>query len=267
MADVETPQRLAHQRTRLLVRFRQWMETPLLVLGFVWLVLLVIEFTRGLHPLLQTLSTVIWVTFILAFLVELALAPRKLAYLRSQWLTILSLLLPALRIFRVARVVRALRFARAARGTRLLRTVTSLNRGMRALGNTMEKRGLGYVIALTIIVAIAGAAGMLALERGAEGGLRDYASALWFTIMLLVTFGSDYWPHTPEGRVLCILLSMYAIGVFGYLTAALASFFVDRDREEREEEEEAEEATQLAALEALRVEIAGLREQLRKARR
>jgi voltage-gated potassium channel len=267
MTDVESPQRLAHQRTRLLVQFRHWMETPLLVLGFVWLVLLVLELTRGLHPMLQTMSTVIWGTFILAFVIELALAPRKLAYLRSQWLTILSLLLPALRIFRVARVVRALRLARAARGTRLLRVVTGLNRGMRALGNTMERRGLGYVVALTIIVVVAGAAGMLALEREATGGLRNYASALWFTIMLLATMGSDYWPRTPEGRVLCVLLSLYAIGVFGYITAALASFFVDRDREEREEEKEMTEGTHhAAALEALRLEIAALREQLRTAR-
>ena len=264
MNDAETPQRLATQRARLLVRFRQWMETPLLVLGFVWLILLVLELTRGLHPMLETLNTAIWAMFIVAFLVELALAPRKLVYLRSQWLTVLSLLLPALRVFRIARVVRALRFARAARGTRLLRVVTGLNRGMRALGNTMERRGLGYVIALTILVAVAGAAGMLALERGAEGGLRDYASALYFTIMLLATMGSDYWPRTPEGRVLCILLSMYAIGVFGYLTAALASFFVDRDRQEREEEGEDPE---VAALAALRVEIASLREELRVAGR
>lgn len=41
---------------------------------------------------------------------------------------------------------------------------------------------------------------------------------------------------------------------------------MDRDREEWEEEEEAEEAAQRAALEALRLEIAGLREQLRTAR-
>jgi voltage-gated potassium channel len=264
MNDVETPQRLDTQRARLLVRFRQWMETPLLVLGFVWLVLLVIELTRGLHPMMQTLSTGIWIIFIIAFLVELALAPRKLPYLRSQWLTILSLLLPALRVFRIARIIRALRLARAARGTSLLRVVTGLNRGMRALGNSMERRGLGYVVALTVLVVVAGSAGMLALERDAAGGLRDYPSALYFTIMLLATMGSDYWPRTPEGRMLCLLMSMYAIGVFGYLTAALASFFVDRDRQEHEEEVE---DPRVVALNALRVEIATVRDELRAAGR
>jgi voltage-gated potassium channel len=207
--------------------------------------------------MLESLSATIWIIFIVAFLVELALAPRKLAYVRSQWLTVLSLALPALRVLRVARTLRVLRAARAVRGARLLRVVTGLNRGMRALGRSMGRRGFGYVSALTVIVIVAGAAGMLALERDASGGLPDYASALWFTIMLLTTIGSEYWPRTPEGRLLCLLLSLYAIGVFGYITAALASFFVDRDREERSPDLASEDTVQ-----ALRMEIVALRQEL-----
>ena len=259
--DPTTP-RLARERARLLIRFRQWMEMPLLVLGFVWLVLLVVDLTRGLHPMLAALSTIIWIVFIVAFLIELVLAPRKLAYLRSQWLTVLSLALPALRVLRVARALRMLRAARAVRGARLLRVITGLNRGMRALGTSMGRRGLGYVLALTVIVIVGGAAGMLALERDAAGGLPDYASALWFTIMLLTTIGSEYWPRTPEGRLLCLLLSLYAIGIFGYITAALASFFVDRDREEHAPRD----ARGRDAVEALRVEIVALREELQTRR-
>jgi len=259
--DITTP-RLARERARLLIRFRQWMDVPLLVLGFVWLVLLVLELTRGLHPMLEALSTTIWVIFVLEFLIELVLAPRKLAYLRSQWLTVLSLALPALRVLRIARTLRVLRAARAVRGARLLRVVSGLNRGMRALGASMGRRGLGYVMALTMLVIVAGAAGMLALEREAIGGLPDYASALWFTIMLLTTIGSEYWPRTPEGRLLCLLLSLYAIGVFGYITAALASFFVDRDREERSPRETGGHDE----LEALRIEIVALRQELQARR-
>jgi voltage-gated potassium channel len=250
---------LARERTRLLVRFRQLMELPLLVLGFVWLVLLIIDLTRGLHPMLEALSTTIWVVFIIQLIIEFVLAPRKLRYLRSQWLTILSLALPALRVLRVAR---ALRVVRVARGTRLLRVVGGLNRGMGALGASMGRKGVGYVMALTLIVLVAGAAGMLGLERDAAGGLPDYASALWFTLMLLTTIGSEYWPKTPEGRLLCLLLSLYAIAILGYITAALASFFVDRDRERPT----AQDASARDAVEALRTEIAALRQELRTER-
>ena len=48
--------------------------------------------------------------------------------------------------------------------------------------------------------------------------------------MLLTTMGSDYWPRTPEGRLLCLLLAIYAFTVFGYVTAAIAAYFVDRDK-------------------------------------
>ena len=51
--------------------------------------------------------------------------------------------------------------------------------------------------------------------------------------MLLTTMGSDYWPRTPEGRLLCVLLAVYAFAVFGYVTAAIAAYFVGKDRDAR----------------------------------
>ena len=50
--------------------------------------------------------------------------------------------------------------------------------------------------------------------------------------MLLTTRGSDYWPRTGEGRLLCLLIAVYAFAVFGYVTAAIAAYFVGRDKDE-----------------------------------
>ena len=76
-----------------------------------------------------------------------------------------------------------------------------------------------------------GAAGMLAFEPAGEvpGGFTGYADALWWTGMLLTSLGSEFWPRTLEGRLLCLLLSLYGFAVFGYITASFASFFVGRD--------------------------------------
>ncbi len=49
--------------------------------------------------------------------------------------------------------------------------------------------------------------------------------------MIMTTIGSDYWPKTTEGRVLTFLLSVYAFAIFGYITAALASLLVGKDKE------------------------------------
>jgi voltage-gated potassium channel len=174
-------------------------------------------------------------------------------------LTLIALVVPALRVFRIFRVVRVLRAARAVRGIRLLRVVSSLNRGMRALGATMQRRGAAYIVALTLIVTFAGAAGMYAFENEvADSPLKSYGAALWWTAMTMTTMGSDYFPTTAEGRVLCLLLAVYAFAVFGYVTATLATFFVGRDAESDEGELAGTEA-----IKSLQAEVAALRAELR----
>ena len=251
---------LETERGELLERIAEWFELPMIVLGFVWLVLVGIELLWerfwSQNPFLGTLSTAIWVTFVFNFTVELILAPRKIAYFRSHWLTALSLIVPALRVFRIFRVMRVLR---AARGMRLVRVVGSVNRGMRALGASMGRRGFGYVVALTVIVTFSGAAGMYAFENDRPGAFRSYGEALWWTAMIMTTMGSAHWPESPEGRVLCVILALYAFAVFGYVTATLATYFVGRDADS----EEAEVAGARDVRE-LRAEIAALRAEIEK---
>lgn len=251
---------LNREREEILGRLEGWLETPLLVLGFVWLALMVIEFTEvGLSPFLETVSNVIWIIFVVDFALKFTLAPRKTEYLKSNWLTAVALLIPALRVFRIFRVVRVLRAARFARGLRLVRIITSLNRGMRALGASMGRRGFGYVLALTAIVLVSGAAGMYAFENEGEGGLRNYGESLWWTAMLLTSIGSDYFPRTSEGRILCLLLAIYGFCIFGYVTATLATFFVERDTVASKDSA----IVDAGKIESLQSEISALREEIR----
>lgn len=173
-----TREQLNEERRNLLEQIENWLETPMIILGFVWLGLLVYEFIWNLTPALELAGTIIWVIFILDFALKFTLAPVKLHYLKSNWLTILALLVPALRVFRVFRAIRVLRAARAVRGIRLFRVLTSLNRGMKALGASFGRRGFGYVVALTTIVIFAGAAGMYSFESEVANGLTSYGEAL-----------------------------------------------------------------------------------------
>ncbi len=205
-------------------RLERWLEGPMVVLAFVWISLLIVEFAGGEARWLERASDGIWIVFVVDFALRFGLARGKLLYLRQNWLTLVSLALPALRVFRLTRL---LRLSRATRGLRLLRLTTSVNRSMRALMRSMGRKGAGYVVALTLIVTFAGAAGMYTLEAGA---FASYWDALWWTSMIVATMGSDFWPRTPEGRLLCFALAVYAFSVFGYVTAALASFFVEREQ-------------------------------------
>lgn len=266
MNKLNTPEKQAfnQERREVLQQLEDWLEMPMLVLGFVWLALFVIELIWGLSPLLEVIGTVIWVIFILDFTVKFILAPRKVAYLKSNWLTAISLLLPALRIFRITRILRVLNTVRATRGIQLLRVITRTNRGMRALGASLGRRGFGYVVAVSLVITLVGAAGMYAFENNTPNGegLNDYGTALWWTAMLMTTMGSQYWPQTAEGRVLCFLLAVYAFAVFGYVTAAIATFFVGRDAQDDEGEIAGEKSINALheEIKALRAEIQAFRQ-------
>ena len=256
---------LNRERQEILQQLEDWLETPMLVLGFVWLALFVIELIWGLTPLLQAIGTVIWIIFILDFILEFTLAPQKLTYLQRNWITVISLPLPALRLFRFVRVLRVLNTARAVRGIRLIRVITRTNRGMRAISASLGRRGFGYVVTTTLVITLVGAAGMYAFESNIPDGrgLNNYGTALWWTAMLMTTMGSEYWPQTPEGRVLCFFLSLYAFAVFGYLTAAIATFFIGRDADDDEAEIAGAKSIELlyAEIKAMRDEIQALSRQ------
>jgi len=220
--------KLVKERSNLLKSVEALLEGPMIFLGFVWLVLLVVELIWGLPKVLEYLSLTIWIVFIVDFIVKFILAPAKIAFLKTNWLTAISLVIPALRVFRIARAIRLLR---ALRGIRLLRIISSLNRSLRSLGATMKRRGFGYVTLLSFIATFGGAAGMYALENPNQG-FENYGLALWWTAMRIITAGSDFWPLTPEGRGLAFILSLFGYAVFGYVTATLATFFIGRDAED-----------------------------------
>lgn len=247
-----------HERSQALADLESRLEVPMLVLSFAWLALVLVELTWGSSGTLEALGTVIWLVFIIEFGIRLTLAPSKPIFLKRNLISLFALLAPAVRLLRVVRLFGLLR---VTRGLRLVKIVGTANRSMNALKASFGRRGLGYLLAATVLVTLLGAAGMLAFEPASEidGGFTGYWDALWWTSMLITTIGSQYWPQTAEGRILCFLLSLYGLAVFGYITASLASFFVERDTHGPQRDRGAEE------LARLRLEIEGLRGELRSA--
>ncbi|MFC4175431.1 ion transporter [Microvirga sp. GCM10011540] len=249
----QAPEAEREERWQVLTQLEEWLETPMLVLSFVWLSLVLVELVWGTSGVFELLGTIIWIVFIAEFVLRLVLAPDKLNFLRRNPITIVALLAPAFRMFYV------LRFLRLARGLRLVRIVGTANRGLNALRKSFGRRGLGYVLGATVLVTVLGAAGMLAFEsaREVEGGFESYGDALWWTAMLVTTMGSDFWPKTAEGRLLTLLISLYGFAVFGYITASFATFFIGQEAKSRESD-----VAGVGDLAALREEIALLRKEL-----
>jgi len=47
----------------------------------------------------------------------------------------------------------------------------------------------------------------------------------------MTTLRAQYWPQTSEGRILCVLLTVYAFASFGFIAATIASYFIDQGQQ------------------------------------
>ena len=253
------------ERWQLLRALDRLLEGPLVVLAFVWLGVLVLEFVLDADARLDLVFYAIWVVFIVEVLIELVIAPSRTAWLRANWLKVAALALPALRVLRVVSALRFLRAAQAVRSASLLRLLTSLSRGIGALGRALDQARFAYVVAISALVIVVGAAGMVFFEssagspaapQGDAARIASYGEALWWTAMTMTTAGSQYEPLSAEGRLLGWLLSVYALGVFGYVTATIASYFLGLGRAPADAAAGADVVDELSAL---RDEIARLR--------
>jgi voltage-gated potassium channel len=222
--------KLSEERENLLLSIEKLLEGPMVFLGFIWLILLVIELINGLSKSLEYVSLTIWIIFIIDFIIKFILAPEKGKFLKKSWITAISLIIPALRVFRIFRVVRLIR---GLRGIRVFRLVSSLNRSIKSLEATMKRRAFGYMLILTMIVTFAGAAGMYAFEKP-NPGFESYGMAVWWTAMRVITAGNEFSPVTAEGRGLAFLIAVFGYTILGYITATFATFFIGRDAEEED---------------------------------
>ena len=239
------------------------LEMPMIMLAFVWMALVIYSLVNGSNQFIKHSITVIWYLFAAEFVMRGLVAPNKWDFLKHNWLAAISLFLPALRTLQIFAVVSSLPMlgALAAGNSIVFLLLGSVNRGMQALRKVVKRRGTVYVAALTVIILCAGAAGMLAAEKHvhAPNGIHSYPQALYWTAMMITTIGSDYWPATPQGKTLCVALSLYAVSILGYIAGSLASFFVGNDAHDPEGDVASEKE-----LRALRKQLASLQEQLQQ---
>lgn len=250
---MDNKKKLSYERKRLLIYVMRYSELPLFILAIIWLALLVAELLDKSNSFLTNTGIVIWVIFIIDFVLKFIIATSKLQFLKKNILTLISLVIPA---FRILRFIRIFRLVRLTRSLRLVKLLGSFNRGMRSLANTLERRAVIYVVILSGIVVLLGAAGMYAFEKEVNQGFKSFSSSLWWTAMLVMSMGTENWPKTNEGRFLTILIAIYGLAVFGYITATIATFFIGKDKEDNSKVDNVKQ------MEDLRKEILSLKEEI-----
>jgi voltage-gated potassium channel len=97
-----------------------------------------------------------------------------------------------------------------------------------------RRRRLGQLALVSVLI---GAAAGYVLEAGApDAPITGFGDALWWSAALVTTVGSELYPVTAPGRVLGIVLMLYAVGVFSYFIASIASVLVGLDAQQPPDE-------------------------------
>ncbi len=204
---------------------------PMLFLSFVWLCILIMELVNGTNPTLSDFGTMLWIIFVLYFLLRLRIASSPKALLKKDWLFILAILVSVLRFFPTLQPLLFVRGLTFTFGMQLIWIFVSADQGIRFVRRALGKRGAGYVIVLTAVVIFTGAAGILHFESLSEdvARIQSYPNAVWWTAMQMTNIGSTYSIKTAGGKIICLAVSIYSAGMFGYLTALFAALIIDRD--------------------------------------
>jgi voltage-gated potassium channel len=214
-----------------------------------------------------TLENVLCLVFLFDFFRSLRLAPKKWSYFLKGggWLDLLgSVPISAFAIFRVARLLRVVRLLRKLTGDQLRHLLTR-----RLAQSTLL---FTLVVALLLVFTISWGV-LLAEQYAPHANILTYHQAVWWALVTITTVGyGDYYPVTPVGQFLAVILMFFGLGIIGVLSSYLATTFISlqRRRSERregehendEEEEDDDSPSRDAELAAIREELAELRKLL-----
>jgi voltage-gated potassium channel len=168
-------------------------------------------------------NVLLTVVFAAEFLSRFLAAYDRRAYLRGHWVDLIALV-PAVRGLRALRLLRLLRLVRAFSG---------VYRALDDVDRIARHRGLARLIVVWLVVMVVCSIGYYLAENGISKWVTSPLDALWWGVVTLSTVGyGDVYPVTPEGKLFASALMIVGIGLFGAITATMASYLVATQKHE-----------------------------------
>jgi voltage-gated potassium channel len=149
----------------------------------------------------------IWILFVIDMMLKTALSTNRLNYLKVHWLELIVVAIPWIRPLRVVRLI-----VFAAKSYR----------GITRAGKPDFL--LVYAVALIMVCATL----VTTFEQGYGSSLESFPQSLWWSLVTITTVGYGYGDTVPVstvGRVVAVFLMLGGLGIFGAITANLASIF------------------------------------------
>src|SRR5664279_1303076 len=229
---------------RRLIRWESGSEWPLAAVAALFLAayawpILDVGLPHTWKVLCTTVQYTAWAIFVVDYVMRLGLAERRMRYFSRHLLDLAIVALPLLRPLRLLR---------------LLILLKVLNR---RAADSLRGRIAIYVVGATSLLLFCASLAVLEAERRRHGAnITTFGDAMWWSVSTItaVGYGDDY-PTTPEGRFIAVGLMVDGVALLGVVTATIASWVIDRVREE----EESIQAATRADVRVLHAEIVELK--------
>ncbi|KRB36872.1 potassium channel family protein [Microbacterium sp. Root180] len=209
-----------HRRTQVL----------LMVASLVYLVAYSWRVIGGLTGTANVVVTLVigatWAVFIVDYLVRLSLARNRSAWFRSHLGTLAIAVIPVFRLVLLLQALTHVPGMRPSAGTRLRTQIMVY--------------GIGAGILLIYVSSLA----VLEVERRApDGNIETFFEALWWACVTITTTGyGDFYPVTAPGRLIGVAVMFSGVALAGIITAALASWILERAARNNDDAEPATRA-------------------------
>ena len=201
------------ERERLIKRISSITESPLIILAFAMIPLLLGPYIWDLSQdelnTFNRLDQIIWALFVINLIVKVLIAPRRVSFLKSNILEVI-VVIPYLQPLRIVFF-----------GTKAIWGMTKIARP-------------DFLIVVSGGLVIISATIVTSLERSSNPELGSFPDALWWAIVTITTVGyGNQEPVTFFGRIVAVILMITGVGFFGAIAANLAAFFVRKDEDEK----------------------------------
>jgi voltage-gated potassium channel len=229
-----------------LQRWERHAEWPLAAAAVLFLVLFsrqVLAQPQGREGhIVWAIDWAIWGLFVVDYVVRLCLADNRWHWFLRHLLDFAIVTLPLLRPLR------------------LLRLLVLIEVLQKAIGDAFRGRIVVYTVSGVALLIYTSSLAVFDKERYLHGAtINSFGKALWWSITTVTTVGyGDVYPVTNTGRVIAVLLMIGGISLVGVVTAALASWIIERVTEEGS----LMQAATVAHIEELRNEIRALGKEL-----
>ncbi|MBV7701050.1 hypothetical protein [Streptomyces sp. TRM70350] len=165
----------------------------------------------AMHTAMRVTGWLLWAVFVTEFIARLGLAEHRGKFLRRNWWQVIFLILPFLRVLRLMRSLRLLRTGRV---------LSSTVRSSRSAGRLFSDR-VAWLGMITVIVVVAAGELLYEFDRPTD----SFASTLHATALMAIS-GESAGATTAYGKLIEILLALYAVTVFASLAGAFGAYFM-----------------------------------------